>query len=208
MTVWWLANADIHGKAEEEQSTSPASPWRQPAVAGADSRPRLGVRRGARDAVRTALAQSEGRGRASHRGPRLQSRAPPATHWASRISGDGVCWPAWAAPAIAEAQGRGRALLPQGAGGPASPTPLPDPLLASREHLQGVFLQELGPGPGGEGTPTLASAVRTAPPPRAGRTSRRAGRGPRAPTAGSPPQANWRTKQTGRQGEQGQGRVF
>lgn len=157
-----------------------------------------------------------GQGHAIRCGRRSPSRkvraelraAPPATHWASCISGDGVCWPAWAAPAIAEAQGRGRALLQQGAGGPASPTPLPDPLLASREHLQGVFLQEPGPGPGGEGTPTLASAVRTAPPPRAGRTSRRAGRGPRAPTAGSPPQANWRTKQTGRQGGQGQGRVF
>lgn len=102
-----------------------------------------------------------GQGHAIRCGRRSPSRkvraelraAAPATHWASRISGDGVCWPAWAAPAIAEAQGRGRALLPQGAGGPASPTPLPDPLLAGREHLQGVFLQELGPGPGGEGTP-------------------------------------------------------
>lgn len=73
MTVWWLANADIHGKAEEEQSTSPASPWRrQPSAA--------------RGAARGTRFGADGARPVGRSGPSFAPRPPPRTGPAASLA--------------------------------------------------------------------------------------------------------------------------
>lgn len=165
---------------------NPASLWRRPTVAGANSHQHhLGCGEGheghaIRCGQRSSSAQRQGR--ASPRVTWLQSHTLPATCSQPRtrpahISGDDVCCSVWAVTAITVPRSA-EDEYPSSKGGPTSPTPPPDHLLASHERLRGVFLRELGPGHGGEGTPdtglgppTLASAVCTVPPPSTGHTS-------------------------------------
>lgn len=73
MTLWWLANADIHGKAEEEQSTSPASPWRrQPSAA--------------RGAARGTRFGADGARPVGRSGPSFAPRPPPRTGPAASLA--------------------------------------------------------------------------------------------------------------------------
>lgn len=184
MTVWWLANADIHGKAEEEQSTSPASPWRrQPSAA--------------RGAARGTRFGADGARPVGRSGPSFAPRPPPRTGPAASLAMASAGRRGLLLPSL---RPRAEDVLSSRKGRADRPHrhPFLIPCLPVASIYKAFSSRSRGRDPAGRGPPTLASAVRTAPPPRAGRTSRRAGRGPRAPTAGSPPQANWRTKQAGK----------